>query len=378
MIYLDNAATTYKKPRAVLQAAARTLAQCGSAGRGGHGAAMKAADIIFRCREEAAGLFHVSNPERIVFTFNATHALNIAIATLYRGGGRIVVSGMEHNAVMRPLKYLESLGRAAYTVADTPLFEPGTAVSSFRSLIDRGVTGVICTHVSNVFGYVLPIYEIDRICAEKGIPLVIDASQSAGILPLDIQSLKSDAIVCMPGHKGLYGPQGTGILICSENINMEPVLQGGTGSNSALLEMPDFLPERLEAGTLNTPGIAGLAEGIRYIRQRGLQSIREHDGMLARLAAEKLSEIKGARLFVSDDPELQTGTLSFTVRGKQPEETALQLSENQIAVRAGLHCAPQAHITAGTYPAGTVRVSFSAFSVKKDVDKLAQAVQKIK
>ena len=377
MIYLDNAATTLIKPPAVRHAVAYAYARCGSAGRGGHKAAMEAADVIYRCREYAAGLFHVGNPENIVFTSNATHALNIAIHSAAVPEGSIVISGLEHNAVMRPLKMLEKKLSIRITQANTPLYEPERAIDSFEKTITKDTSCVICTHVSNVFGYIMPIEQIDRICCERDVPLIIDASQSAGVLPIDFDGYKSKACVCMPGHKGLYGPQGTGILICPEGAKTAPLMQGGTGSNSALMEMPDFLPDRLEAGTHNTPGIAGLAEGIRFVQKTGLQSIRGHGFSLCRYAADRLREIKGVKVIFNDDESRQGGTFSFLNDRLPPEETAFALGEMNIAVRAGLQCAPQAHRTAGTYPAGTVRISVSFFNEKKDMDALIKAVKKL-
>ena len=245
MIYLDSAATTLQKPPSVARATAHAIDHLASPGRGGHRPAMAAADTAFACREEAAALFHVPSVDQVVFTFNATHGLNIAIKTLVHPGDRVVISGYEHNAVTRPL---HAIPEVEILVARSPLFDRQGMIDSFRQCLDQGADAAICTHVSNVFGFILPIQEIAELCRQREVPLIVDASQSAGVLPLDIQELGA-AFVAMPGHKGLYGPQGTGLLLC--NRDPTPILEGGTGSESLKQSMPQFLPDRLEAGTHN-------------------------------------------------------------------------------------------------------------------------------
>ena len=252
MIYLDSAATTLQKPPEVARASAWAIGHLASPGRGGHRPAMAAADAAFACREEAAALFDVPEPERVVFTFNATHGLNLAIKSLVRPGDTVVVSGYEHNAVTRPLRAIPGV---TVRVADSPLFDRAAALEAFRRALTPEVRAAVCTHVSNVFGFILPIEDIAALCRSRGIPLIVDASQSAGCLPISLRQLGA-AFIAMPGHKGLYGPQGTGLLLCGGAA--EPLLEGGTGSVSLRQEMPDFLPDRLEAGTHNIAGIAGL------------------------------------------------------------------------------------------------------------------------
>ena len=244
MIYLDSAATTFQKPPAVGRAMTEALASMSSPGRGGHPLAMRAADTAFRCRTELAELFGLDGPEGVAFTLNATHALNIAIKSLVPPGGRVVISGYEHNAVTRPLAAL----KAKVSVAGGPLFDQEAAIRAFDELIAPGVDVVICNHVSNVFGFVQPAEKVAALCRSRGVPLIVDASQSAGILPINMKSLGA-AYIAMPGHKGLYGPQGTGVLLCGDGQIPRPLLEGGTGSISLSQEMPDFLPDRLEAGT---------------------------------------------------------------------------------------------------------------------------------
>ena len=370
MIYLDSAATTFQKPVGVAAAMWEALASMSSPGRGGYAAAMRAADAAFQCRSELAELFHLPNPERVVFTMNATHGLNIAIKSLVPPGGRAVISGYEHNAVTRPLT---ALG-AAVSVAESPMFQPEAALEAFWRLIAPGVDAVVCNHVSNVFGYVQPVEKIAALCRRAGVPLIVDASQSAGVLPLDMEALGA-AFVAMPGHKGLYGPQGTGVLLCREGVPVKTVLEGGTGSASVQQEMPDFLPDRLEAGTHNMPGIAGLLAGVRYVRGRGLDKILDRERRLIRLAAQELEKIPGLRVYADPSGEHQTGVLSVSVEGQEAERLGTALSERGIAVRAGLHCAPLAHRSAGTLDTGTVRISVSDFNTPEEIIRLASAVR---
>jgi len=362
LIYLDSAATTFQKPYTVSLSMRDALETMSSPGRGGHALAMCAADVAFRCRSELAELFHLDNPEHVVFTLNATHALNIAIKSLIPSAGKVVISGYEHNAVTRPLEKLET----EVIVARAPLFQQKATALAFQKLITSGVDAVICNHVSNVFGFVQPIEEIADICKRKGVPLIIDASQSAGVLPLNMSELGA-AFIAMPGHKGLYGPQGTGVLLCGENWPVDTLLEGGTGSLSIQQQMPDFLPDRLEAGTHNMPGIAGLLSGVQFVRQMGLKHICEKERQLTLLAAENLRKIPDIRVYSEKGLLAQSGVLSFVPLKKNVEEVAVALGEKGIAVRSGLHCAPLAHQSAGTFETGTVRISFSAFNRKDEV-----------
>lgn len=373
MIYLDSAATTFQKPKAVGAAMQTALATMSSPGRGGHPAAMRAAETAFQCRSELAELFHLDNPEQVAFTSNATHALNIAIKSLVPPGGRAVVSGYEHNAVTRPLT---ALG-ARVAVAKAPLFDPGAAAAAFDRLVVPGTSAVICNHVSNVFGFIQPVEEIAAICRARRVPLIIDASQSAGVLPLDMARLGA-AFIAMPGHKGLYGPQGTGVLLCGEGAAVHTLLEGGTGSLSIQQEMPDFLPDRLEAGTHNMPGIAGLLAGVRYVRRRGLDAICDRERRLALLAAEGLrSTVPGVRVFAQPGLREQAGVLSIVPEKKDVEAVGDALAERGIAVRTGIHCAPLAHRSAGTLDTGTVRLSFSDFNTPEEVYHCLAALRDI-
>ncbi len=352
MIYLDNAATSFLKPKTVREAMWHAMGHYASPGRGGYVPAMDAAREVLECRRMAGKLF--SCPfEQVVFTSNATHGLNMAIRTLVKAGDSVVISGFEHNAVLRPLT---ALG-AKITVAGRTLFAPEDTLNAFSDAITPQTACVICTHVSNVFGYILPVAEIGAICRERGVPFVVDASQSAGVLPVSLEGFSAD-FIAMPGHKGLYGPQGTGILLC--NRLPEPILYGGTGSVSAQREMPAFLPDRGEAGTANVPGICGLRKGMEFVLQVGLAHIFRHERDLCKKLYKMLTQLGYEQVFFAED-SLQTGVLSFVPHG-DCELLAQRLGEQGVAVRAGLHCAPLAHESAGTMETGTVRLSPSVFT----------------
>ncbi len=372
MIYLDSAATTLQKPPSVRRAMLSAMERMASPGRGGHKPAMLAAETAFRCREAAAGLFHLEDPENVVFTLNATHALNLAIKSVIKPGDAVVVSGYEHNAVTRPLA---ALGCRIKT-ARAPLFDREAILAAFEEQVTGEVSCVVCTHVSNVFGFILPVEEIAALCRRRGVPMILDASQSAGALPVHMDELGC-AFIGMPGHKGLYGPQGTGLLLCGEGRETVPLLEGGTGSLSARQEMPDFLPDRLEAGTHNIPGIAGLLEGIRFVRSRGNEAILRRERALTRQAAEGLAAVPGITLYAASRSETQAGVLSFQLASLDCEEVGERLGQRGIAVRAGLHCAPYAHESAGTKEKGTVRISFSDFNTPAEVQTLVREVSRL-
>ena len=372
MIYFDSAATTFQKPRSVSAAVMEAMASMTSPGRGGYPAAMAAAEAALDCRTELSELYHAWNPERVVFTLNATHALNIAIKSLVPPGGRAVISGYEHNAVTRPLK---ALG-AKVSIASAPLFHPEAVTAAFDRLIVPGVDAVICNHVSNVFGFVQPVEAVAAICRNRGVPFVIDASQSAGVLPLDIEALGA-AFIAMPGHKGLYGPQGTGALICGKDIIPRTLLEGGTGSLSLQQEMPDFLPDRLEAGTHNIPGIAGLLEGVRFVRKVTPKAICDGERRLTHQMAEGLRKQRDLRVYALPDLAAQAGVLSIVPENMDVEALGEKLAERGIAVRAGFHCAPLAHRTAGTLERGTVRLSFSHWNTPEEVSQFLAAMREI-
>ena len=366
MIYFDSAATTMQKPPQVRRAVASAMKRLASPGRGGYGPAMRAAEEVYRCRTLAADLFG-AEPEQVVFTMNATHGLNLAVKSLVSPGGRAVISGFEHNSVVRPLHHLG----AELVVAGRKLFDPEDTLEAFSRAITKDTQAVVCTHVSNVFGYILPAAEIAALCRARGVPFVLDASQSAGVLPVSLRELGA-AFIALPGHKGLYGPPGTGLLLCGRKPRT--LLEGGSGSVSKSPEMPDFLPDLAEAGTQNTAGICGLAEGLRFVAERGPERLLRHECALRKTLSAGLAALPGTRIF--EGGESQTGVLSFLCGDEDCERTAERLAAQGVCVRAGLHCAPCAHESAKTLETGTVRVSFSAFSTEKEVLRFLRVLKK--
>ena len=364
MIYLDNGATSFPKLPRVRRAVEEALVHCANPGRGGYGAAMAAADTVFRCRELAGELFECP-PEQVVFTSNCTHGLNMAIRTLVKPGMRVAVSGFEHNAVTRPLR---GLG-AEILVAGQKLFNWEDTMDAFDRTLRKGVDAAVFTHVSNVFGYILPVEEMAKLCKVRGVPFILDAAQSAGAVPVSLRNLGAD-FIAMPGHKGLLGPQGTGLLLCGREP--EPLLMGGTGSDSVVQHMPDYLPDRGEAGTLNVPGIAGLSAGLAYLKHAGIENIGKREAEAARFCARGLEKL-GMKVFSGPH---QAGTVSFVPAG-DCEEWAAKLADSGIAVRAGLHCAPLAHESAGTLETGTVRVSFGHGANRAQAQAMIRAAAKL-
>ena len=364
MIYLDNGATSFHKPPSVYRAVADAMKTCANPGRGGYNASMKAANVVYRCRELAGELFDC-DVDRVVFTSNCTHGLNIAIRSVVRPGASVVISGFEHNAVTRPL---HALGAKLY-VAGHKLFHWDDMLEEFHEALHQGVDAAVFAHVSNAFGYILPVEQMAAMCREQGIPFVVDAAQSAGSLPVSLKKLGAD-FIAMPGHKGLLGPQGTGILLCG--AQPEPLLYGGTGSVSLRQEMPDETPDRAEAGTLNVPGIAGLAAGLQYLKQVGIYKIFQREQRQSRICAAGLEKL-GMKVFSGPH---QAGTVSF-LPGMDCETAAAMLEKEGIAVRAGLHCAPLAHKSAGTLETGTVRISFGHDACEAQTRKLLQAAAKL-
>ena len=369
MIYFDSAATTLEKPQTVPKSSAWAMTHLASPGRGGHSAGMGAADLVYRTRELASKMFHVGDPERVVLTSNATHGLNLAIRSLAGPGSTVLISGYEHNAVTRPVHAIPDV---TVKVAAGPLFDSDGVYEAFQRELTDEVDVVVCNHVSNVFGFIQPVERIAALCRRRGKPLIVDASQSAGTLPVDREGWGA-AFVAMPGHKGLYGPQGTGLLLCGGDT--QPLLYGGTGSLSARQEMPDFLPDRLEAGTQNVCGAAGLLAGMQFVEQRGMEQIHAHEQALAERMMDRLSNLSNVRVFRGRSG--QSGLFSIVVDGMDCEIVAEQLAQKDIAVRSGLHCAPLAHETGGTMGTGTVRFSFSAFNYAGQVDRAAVILEHI-
>ena len=374
MIYFDSAATSFQKPRQVYEAIHRAMRRCASAGRGGHSAGMAAADVLYDGREALQRFFNAASPDQVIYTANATHALNTAIKGLLPPYGAALCSGLEHNAAARPLYAAEKAG-ARLRVVQSPLFSPEETLENWRAALESGRADLaVLNHVSNVFGSIAPAEKIAALCAQYGVPLVLDAAQSAGHLPIDCAALPN-TVVCTAGHKGLYGPQGTGVMILPQGLLPHPLMEGGTGSQSLRHEMPEDIPDRYEAGTHNIPGVAGLTEGVHYIASKGFTHIIQHERQLTRLLLEGLSELPDLTVYAGKAKD-QTGVVSFTVEGIDSETVGEKLAAQEIAVRAGYHCAPLAHQTAGTLPGGTVRVSFSLFNTAQQVWELIRALRR--
>lgn len=365
MIYLDNGATSFQKPREVEMAMHWALSNCASVGRGGYRQAENAAKIVYACRELAGELFDAA-PEQVVFTMNCTHGLNIAIRSLVRPGDRVAVSGFEHNAVMRPLY---ALG-ARPVIFGRKLFDWGNTLQELEKALQSGVKAAVFTQVSNVFGYVLPVEEMSTLCRRYRVPFIVDAAQGAGSCRVSLKDWGAD-FIAMPGHKGLLGPQGTGILLCAGNA--EPLLYGGTGSHSEEHAMPGELPDRLEAGTINVTGIAGLLEGLRYLKRNGAENIGSREKELAAVLSRGMAQLD----YQVFSGEHQSGTVSMG-GNEDCELLAERLGAMGVAVRAGLHCAPLAHDSAGTLKTGTVRFSTGPFTTRRDVERTLEILGKIR
>ncbi|WP_416201067.1 MAG: cysteine desulfurase [Thermocaproicibacter melissae] len=377
MIYLDNAATTYPKPREVRAAVANALVRYGAnPGRAGHSLAMASSEEIFRCRSDAAEFFHAPGPECVAFTLNCTHAMNYVIKGLLKPGDHVVISCLEHNAVIRPLHALKAFD-ITYTEARVYPGDNDSTVNSFRKALRPNTKLVICTHASNVWGIRLPVERIAALVHQYEIPIAVDCAQTAGLLPIDLQDSKIDYL-CVAGHKGLYGPMGTGMLITAKGSSLATLIEGGTGTESINPVQPSGMPERMESGTLNMTGIAGLRAGIGFVRRHGIEKIFNHELSLMRELHRQLASMDGVVLYTpAPDPKYYVPVLSFNIRGMQSEVVGRELNELGVAVRAGLHCAPAAHRFMGTIETGAVRVCPSAFTTMQDIQGAANAVKRI-
>lgn len=372
-IYLDNAATSFPKPEPVYDAVMHTMREIGaSAGRSGHRRSLEAGRLLFEAREAVAALLSAPDSSRIIFTHNATEALNMAIRGTLNPGDHVVTTSMEHNSLLRPLYALREQG---VELAVVEANGDGTVdPDSIARAVRHNTRMIAMAHVSNVFGTIQQLEPVGHIASDAGAMFLVDAAQSAGCVPLDVIACGID-LLAAPGHKGLMGPQGTGFLYAAENVALRPLLAGGTGGNSTLEEQPDAMPEGFEAGTHNMPGIAGLKAGIEFVMGTGVETIGAKERMLAAVAREKLSAVPGLAVHGTTDPGLTSGVLSFTVAGIDSSELAFMLDRHfDIAVRAGLHCAPLAHRTLGTFPAGTVRVSPGWFNTADEIAIFCHAV----
>ncbi len=376
MIYLDNSATTYPKPPEVRNALLTSSEKFGAnPGRGGYKMSSDTALEIYKVRHSLAEMFGADSEENIIFTSNCTHSLNIAIKGLARNGGHAITSSLEHNSVMRPLEKLTEKMDFSYDTVRIAENDEMT-VRNFERKIRKNTCFIVCTYASNVFGDILPIRKIGQLAAEYNIPLIVDASQAAGILDIDIMK-DNISCLCMPGHKGLYGPAGTGVLIVKDGIELDTIIEGGTGSESRSLLQPSFWPDRFECGTLNTVGIIALGKGVSFVRREKIGNIREKECHLIEGLYRNFLNSDNVFIYNKFDEKRFVPILSFNIPHRTGEETATALSEYGIAIRGGYHCNVCAHEHYGTLSTGTARVSVSAFSRKNDIEYLINCVNKI-
>ena len=374
LVYLDNAATTFPKPLSVIEAVARCLRESGgNPGRGSHTMALRASEVLFACREEAADFFGAPGSDKVIFTMNTTYALNIAVKSVLHPGDHVLISDSEHNSVFRPIAQAASRREISYSVFSTRGAE-ADILSSIRSKLRPETRLLVCTHVPNTGNTVLPAAKIGALCREKKITFILDGAQSAGHLPIHVEKMGIDAL-CVPGHKGLYGPQGCGMIVCGSDrlAAGKTLMEGGSGVHSRTIEMPDILPERFEAGTMPTPTVAGLAEGIRFVRKVGVDAIHDAEKALWICAYKGLKELRHVRVYGT----IPGAVLLFNVDGVSPSAVGEMLDKEGICVRSGFHCAPLAHESLGTATTGAVRASFGVFNTEKDVKRLIDAVWKI-
>lgn len=375
MIYFDQAATSFPKPPEVVQAMTEVMTDyAANPGRGGHALSRRANDMIIQTREQLADFFGFDYPERVCFTANATASLNQAIKGFqFAEGDHVLTTSYEHNSVRRPLEYLKKVIGIEVdylNIAEAEEFDR----EAFRQAIQPNTKMIIVSHGSNLTGNIVPIAMIGEIAKQKGITFLVDASQTAGILPIHMGEMGID-LLAFPGHKGLLGPQGTGVLMVGEGMELTPLYHGGTGSSSELIDQPDQLPERLESGTLNTPGIAGLLAGLGAIKKMGLLEIRKHEQKLTEMLIKGLGQIDYVSVY---GPAERLGVIPFTIEGIDAQEIAIILDQHyHIAVRAGLHCTPLGHETIGTSSTGAVRLSVGPYNTEDEVYKVIEAIEEI-
>ena len=377
IIYLDNAATSHPKPESVFQAMAAFMRDVGgNPGRSGHRLSIEAGRMVFETRERIAELFGGRDSSRVVFGQNATEAINLGLKGFLHRGDHVITSSMEHNSVMRPLRALE---REGIELTVVPCSREGFLdPAEIQEAIRKNSRMVVLNHGSNVVGTLLPISEVGGICRNHGILFLVDAAQTAGVIPIDMEREKID-LLAFTGHKALFGPQGTGGLVIGVRVNekiMEPLKRGGTGSRSELEEQPDFLPDLCESGTPNAVGLAGLRAGLEFVMGIGLEKIRIHERDLTQQLIQGLLAIPEAVVYGSRDAEKQCATVSFNLKNWAPSDLSFRLDEEfGILTRVGLHCAPSAHRTIGTFPDGTVRVSMSYLNTEEEIEQTLQAIK---
>jgi len=374
VIYLDNAATTFPKPLCMVTELNNCLLKyCGNPGRSGHILSVKAAEKIYECRETLADFFGSPNPENVVFTLNTTHALNLAIKSLYTENSHVLISNMEHNSVLRPIYNLKKENRLDYSVFNV-MQSTENIISELNRKIRDNTDMLIMSHASNICGKLFPIKKVGEFCSKHNITFIVDAAQSAGIEKIDIEKCKIDAL-CAPAHKGLFGPQGLGFVIFGNRQPKRTLIEGGNGTNSLLEEMGLDLPESFEAGTMATPLIAALNESVKWIKATGHDNIRNRETHLANLLKDRLSTVKGSKFY---GPEtLETGIILYSNNSHDLDTITRIFNTNGICTRSGLHCAPIAHKTLSTPQNGALRFSFSPFNTLKEVDEVYKTLKSI-
>jgi len=374
--YFDNAATTYPKPVGVYDSIMTAMKEYGAnPGRSGHKMALQASRGVFETRELLAELFNVKNSMNIALTFNATEGLNMGIKGALKPGDHVITTAMEHNSVLRPIKYMEKYGIQS-TILNCN--EKGQIdLRDLKAAIKHNTKMIVSTHVSNLTGTIMPIYEIGKIAREKNIIFMVDGSQSAGVYDIDVEAMNID-ILAFPGHKGLLGPQGTGGIYIREGIQLESYMQGGTGSASNSMIHPDIMPDKFESGTANAPGIVGLGAGIKFIKQIGIENIRKHEEEITQYFLDEVSKIEGIKIYGPKNVKEQGAVVALNIRDVDSSEVSFILDdEYDIAVRPGLHCAPMAHKTLGTLSQGAVRFSFGYFNTLTEVEYGIKALHEI-
>ena len=377
LIYLDNAATSFPKPEAVIQAMTAFMREVGgNPGRSGHRLSIEAGRVVFEAREKIAALFGIRDSSRVIFGQNATEAINLGLKGLLRRGDHVITSSMEHNSVMRPLRALEREGIELTVVlcSREGFLDP----AEIQKAIKKNSRMVVLNHGSNVVGTLLPLEPVGGICRNHGILFMVDAAQTAGAIPIDLEKGKVD-LLAFTGHKALFGPQGTGGLVIGQRVeekSIQPLKRGGTGSRSEFEEQPDFLPDLCESGTPNTVGLAGLRAGLDFILGIGIEEIRAHERKMTARLIQGLLRIPGTLVYGSGDAEKQCATVSFNLENWVPSELSFRLDEEYgILTRVGLHCAPSAHRTIGTFPDGTVRVSMSYLNTEEEIGQTLEAIR---
>ncbi len=379
VIYLDNSATTYPKPMRVTKAVEYALKKYGAnPGRSGHTMSRESGLEIDKCRKLTANFFGAHDVKDVAFTLNCTQALNIVIKGFLKPGDHVVTSCMEHNAVMRPLRKLEKMNIITFTTVNVYPEEPEKTVDAFRKAINSDTALIICTHASNVWGVRMPIERIAALAKVYEIPILVDSAQSAGVLPINVSELGIDYL-CAAGHKGLYGPMGTGILVTHSGDKLDTIIEGGTGTNSMTFCQPKEMPQKFESGTPNMAGISGLGAGIEFVKSKGVSNIFKHEMDLLTYLYDRLKDIRSVELYMPRPKcENFVPVLSFNIRGYISDEVGKILDSQGIEVRTGLHCAPAAHEYLGTLERGAVRVSPSVFNTKYEINKFIDSVRSIK